>query len=231
MSQWYYMQNGQQQGPISGDQLKSLAAGGGLVREDLVWKEGMANWVRAAEVNGLAFAAAAPAPFVAGAPAAAQPPYAPIPTAAPVDPSLLGYYAPTGKGDVNLNRRGLEMLRQTKPWVRFMSVIMFILAGFMVVGGAFLFIATAMANVRTPIGVVPALAYLALGLLYVVPAIYLGRYASAIRTLLASNQDQHLSSALEAQKSFWKFVGIMTAVVLGLYVLAALVAVLFVGMR
>jgi uncharacterized RDD family membrane protein YckC len=51
--QWYYSADGTQQGPISGSQLKQLAASGDLQRSDLIWKEGMADWVRADKVRGL----------------------------------------------------------------------------------------------------------------------------------------------------------------------------------
>jgi hypothetical protein len=51
--EWYYTKQGQQQGPVSAGQLKQLAASGGLMPTDLVWKEGMANWVPARQTRGL----------------------------------------------------------------------------------------------------------------------------------------------------------------------------------
>ena len=45
--QWYYGQNGQQKGPVSVEVMQQLVAGGHIKPEDLVWKEGMANWVSA----------------------------------------------------------------------------------------------------------------------------------------------------------------------------------------
>ena len=52
-SQWHYTEKGQQRGPISADELKSRAATGALAPEDLVWKEGMAEWLPARSVKGL----------------------------------------------------------------------------------------------------------------------------------------------------------------------------------
>jgi hypothetical protein len=61
-SDWYYAQNGQQKGPISGDALKQLAVDGQLKPIDLVWKQGMEGWVPAARIKGLATAFPAATP-------------------------------------------------------------------------------------------------------------------------------------------------------------------------
>src|ERR1700678_4260354 len=56
MSEWYYMSGGEQHGPVTGGQLKSLAASGGLLPDDLVWNQTMTEWVAARRVKGLPFA-------------------------------------------------------------------------------------------------------------------------------------------------------------------------------
>jgi hypothetical protein len=53
MAQWYCNSNGQQQGPMETAQLKQLAASGQLQPDDLVWREGMAQWAAASTVKGL----------------------------------------------------------------------------------------------------------------------------------------------------------------------------------
>ena len=50
-SEWYYSHAGQRLGPVSTDQLKDLAAAGQLGPDDLVWKDGMENWVPAGKVK------------------------------------------------------------------------------------------------------------------------------------------------------------------------------------
>jgi uncharacterized membrane protein YhaH (DUF805 family) len=42
--QWYYAAGGQQQGPVTVDHLRQLAATGGVQPDTLVWTDGMANW-------------------------------------------------------------------------------------------------------------------------------------------------------------------------------------------
>lgn len=52
-AQWYYEQGGEPIGPISGAELKQLAADGQLSPTDQVWKEGLADWTEASQVKGL----------------------------------------------------------------------------------------------------------------------------------------------------------------------------------
>lgn len=84
MSEWHYSKNGNASGPVDGATLKRLARDGELLRTDLVWKEGMANWLPALRVKGL-FDATPPASATA----------APMTTAsAPQPPASLAYASP-----------------------------------------------------------------------------------------------------------------------------------------
>ena len=52
--QWYYAENGKQQGPVEFEQLVALAQSGSLKPDDLVWNAAMGNqWAKAASVAGL----------------------------------------------------------------------------------------------------------------------------------------------------------------------------------
>ena len=54
MSQeWYYSVDGGRQGPVSPAELKKLAEAGKISESDLVWKDGMADWVAAKSIKGL----------------------------------------------------------------------------------------------------------------------------------------------------------------------------------
>lgn len=52
-STWHCNVNGLTQGPVSSQQLKALADQGKLNPTDTVWKEGMKEWVPAAQIKGL----------------------------------------------------------------------------------------------------------------------------------------------------------------------------------
>src|SRR5262249_36955429 len=55
--QWFFAHNGQTHGPVSGRQLKYLAATGGLQPEDAIWPEGSDPQKAAAAERALDFAA------------------------------------------------------------------------------------------------------------------------------------------------------------------------------
>jgi hypothetical protein len=71
-SEWFYTLRGQQaQAPATAAQLKQLASSGQLTPADLVWQDGMPNWVPASSIKGLfAPAKAAEAPAADRVPAA-----------------------------------------------------------------------------------------------------------------------------------------------------------------
>lgn len=50
---WYYAQNGERKGPVSFTRLKVMAAGGWLAPDDLVWRQGAADWMPARDTDGL----------------------------------------------------------------------------------------------------------------------------------------------------------------------------------
>lgn len=52
--QFFVAVNGQQQGPYTLDQLKAFAGQGQFTKDHMVWKQGMANWIKAGEVPEIA---------------------------------------------------------------------------------------------------------------------------------------------------------------------------------
>lgn len=84
-SDWYYAKGNRQLGPVSSTELKQLAESGQLVADDLVWREGMVEWIAADKVKGLFDASAeepsgVESPPVQSSPAAASSGFAPLPT-------------------------------------------------------------------------------------------------------------------------------------------------------
>jgi uncharacterized protein len=61
-TKWFYTENGQQRGPISGEELKLRADRGLLRPDDMLWKEGLPGWIAANQLQGLFTSSAAPPP-------------------------------------------------------------------------------------------------------------------------------------------------------------------------
>lgn len=51
--QWYFTRNGEQQGPVTIEQLKQRAVSRQLQPTDMVWKQGMAQWIQASTITNL----------------------------------------------------------------------------------------------------------------------------------------------------------------------------------
>jgi hypothetical protein len=127
--------------------------------------------------------------------------------------------------------QAIEILLQTRPWVRFLSVLGFIATALMAVVGLLgggLGLAGAGGNAPA----VVMLAYVPLSLVYFFPSLFLWRFAERISKLQTTKAASDMESALEAQRSFWRFVGIAVALVLALYVvLLGLMVPLMIFMR
>lgn len=89
--QWYYAKNGVQMGPVGIEELKAKLASGEVTGADMVWREGMPDWRKAAEVQELAVIPAAQS--AATVSSDSQTPYSP-PSANPVPQSYPGAPVP-----------------------------------------------------------------------------------------------------------------------------------------
>ncbi len=67
--QWYYSKNGSQLGPIEQEEILSKLSSGEISPGDMVWREGMTDWLPASKISELA--------VIASPSAVASPPAAP----------------------------------------------------------------------------------------------------------------------------------------------------------
>lgn len=132
-------------------------------------------------------------------------------------PTTPGGFAPTPDTS--------EIMRQTRPWVFFMAIMGAIGASLMALGAVVALIGGAVSGDPATIGV--AVLYGVMAVIYIFPVMYLFRYASSIKAFLHSGLAAQLNEALTAQKAFWKFVGIFTAVTMAIYVIIILFAIAF----
>jgi hypothetical protein len=106
-----------------------------------------------------------------------------------------------------------------------MSVVFFIGGGLMVLFGLFMLLMPTSGPLRgTGFGPILGIIYILLAAIYIMPAFFLHQYASAIGHLMQDGGDVAMEAALGSQKAFWRLVGIMTLVILCLYVVIIAVA-------
>ena len=214
---WSYIQQGKTLGPVTEDALKGLLAIGQLGPDDLVWHQGLTEWTLAGlcpELQPARIALDLP-------PALPPPPIAPTPIFPP-NPFAMGEAAPSARSAKAAVAGAIENLRATRPWVRFLGVLGILGTILMAVVAVVLLGITSAGPLRgmpTGLRMVIPVVYLFLAALQVPPVLYLNRYASRIADLQRSEAPEDLVRALQAQKSFWKYVGIMTLIMLIFYVL------------
>lgn len=148
-----------------------------------------------------------------------MPPEMPAPNPyAPSESSVIGNTFSYAHGHGQVPAEAVEALRQTRPWVLLLAILGSIATGLMVLGGVSIAIFSASsAGGATMIGM--AFGYLIVALLYIYPILKLFRYSGAISRLVRSGSSADLVDALRHQKSFWRFIGIITCVLVVLYLL------------
>ena len=138
------------------------------------------------------------------------------------------YGSTSGGAAVAVSPNTIAMLAGTKPWVRFLSVLMWISVGLMLIAAAGMgFVSTigvAKSMSSGPFGgkqlIILAVLYGILAFVYIFPAIKLWKYANRIGSLGATRSVADLDAALNEQRSFWKFIGVMAIILISLYLVA-----------
>lgn len=123
------------------------------------------------------------------------------------------------------NAETQQLLKQTRPWVLTMGIVLILIGVLVVIGGlamiAFSFVAASNAPGGAEVGIIggAAVLYFAMGVLYFVAATYLVKFAKYISDYVYHPTHDNLNAALGTQKSFWKFVVITFIVTIAVYML------------
>ncbi len=113
----------------------------------------------------------------------------------------------------------IEHLRATSPWVLFLSILGFIIAGFSILGGLGAAVSVPLSiaaqggkPTRGVVGVIVGGGgfYFVLGVAYGIGAYFLVKYTQAIGEVVRSGSVGDVEDALSAQQRFWKTAGIIT---------------------
>lgn len=206
-TEWHYNKGDQQYGPISSTDLKGLAEAGEIGPDDLVWNASLTEWVPAQRVNGLVFPAAS----------ALQP--------STVTP--LAYESRGPSDGVQMTLRAVDLLSRTRTWVLIVALAMFFEALLLVVRGFGMLVMGTSPSGRGNAAIITfSLTTVAFGVFLGVPTIYLMRYYTHIGNLKRLRRPADLENALNAQRAYWKFLAIATLALLGVLVVAVVIAVL-----
>lgn len=104
----------------------------------------------------------------------------------------------------------MAALAGTHPWARFLAILGFCVVGLMLFAGLAGGVAAA-ASGKPELAVIMVI-YPLLSLAYFFPALFLLRFANRTRDFVARGEPHLLQSAMEAQRSLYKFTGIVAIV-------------------
>ena len=132
--------------------------------------------------------------------------------------------------ELYISDQSKKYLLETAKWAKFIAIMGFIGIGFMILIGIFMgafmgSMATAseeFAAWGTGFSALMSVFYISIAVLYLYPVLKLYQFADQTKKALAVNSTEGISLAFESQKSMFKFMGIMTIIVLGLYVILIL---------
>ncbi len=228
VAEWHaQLGEGEEYGPVTKSELDSWVTEGRLDGTCQVLKDGWEQWKWADDVfPELAEGGAAAG---GGTKAEAENPFAGIGAEAPAasdenpfvspgeaaGPAVAVTAAGTADGGAAVTQKIRRALADTKPWVTFLAILGFILGGLASIGPVIVLVTALFAG--WILGLLLAVVMAVAPALYLVVAYYLMSYGLRIGDMLRSGAVQDLEAAMVAQKSFWKLIGIVTAVVLVLY--------------
>ncbi len=121
-------------------------------------------------------------------------------------------------------------LSETARWGKFLAIVGFIMCGLIIVGGITL--ATTVGNMERTYGsdIGPSfgrtfgpafiVVYIIVAIIYFFPCLFLLRFSNKMKTALAADSQADLTLSFQNLKILFRYVGILTIILLAIYLLA-----------
>jgi len=186
--QWYYTMAGSQCGPVDFSALQNLMMSGQIGAADLVWTDGMPQWLPPAQIPGLA-------PIVS-----------PSPMSSAADHQV------AFQDTDNVPEDATRALVGSKPWIFFIAIMAFVYAAVSLLGGVALLIEGS--KDRAAPAVASGLFGIIFAMLMAIGAFLLVIHGNRITRVQHNGTSRDLTAALDASRIFWVYVGILLIVFL-----------------
>jgi hypothetical protein len=114
-------------------------------------------------------------------------------------------------------------LKTTATWTSFFAILSFIYVGLMALSGIVVmlggrFLPSSMGGAGVAIGIV----YIIMAIILLIPTLYLYRSSQRTKQALINNDKIILEEAFQNMKSYWKFIGIMTIIIIAIVIFSYL---------
>lgn len=145
------------------------------------------------------------------------------------DTSLFGF---------GLDQSARAHLSEAAKWAKFLAIVGFVMCGLIVViaffVGSFLAMMTnsyndgysSTARLTGGMGAVVTIFYIGIAILFFFPYLFLFRFATRMKTALNTNDQLTLNTSFQNLKIMFRYVGILTIIMLSFYALAILMLII-----
>lgn len=117
-------------------------------------------------------------------------------------------------------------LSETAKWGNILAIIGYVAMGMMALASLVMIVVFSFIDLETPFPIwILGIVYLLLAGVYYIPVTYLYRFSDQIKLAVHRNDEKLYTTGFANLKSLFKFFGIFTLVLLGLYVLVLIGAV------
>jgi hypothetical protein len=144
---------------------------------------------------------------------------------------------------LNIDPAGKSHLAEAARWARFLSIVGFVIIGLIVLIGIFAgsimgSLASSMGgndlgNARMTSGIMGSfffIIYICIAALYFFPCLFLYRFAAKMKIALAANDQETLNVSFQNLKKLFRFLGILTIIVLSFYAIILVFGLLGAGL-
>ena len=131
-------------------------------------------------------------------------------------------------------------LSEAARWARFLAIVGFVMCGLIVLLGVFAgsifssfsgrfgndFGGASGMGMGSGLGGMLAVIYIIGALLYFFPCLFLFRFANLMKAAIATDEQENLNKSFQNLKIMFRYVGILTIIVLTLYLIGILIAIM-----
>ena len=130
---------------------------------------------------------------------------------------------------IELLPEGVKDLNEARKWTMFLAILGFIATGFLVIAGLFMgtiFSFIPDTDLPGALGIILGIFYLVIAVVYFFPVLYLLQFSQKSKKAVEERDSNFLAEAIGRLKAHYKFIGIMTIVMMALYPVLVLIFVL-----
>jgi len=139
--------------------------------------------------------------------------------------------------DLNIDQTSKGHLIEAARWGKFLSIVGFVVCGLIILAG--IFFSTFMSSMSnrygsmysdayssSGMGAMMAVLYIVMAVIYFFPCLFLFRFSTKMKTALATNDQNTLNTSFQNIKAMFRYVGIITLIILIIYALVLIIAII-----